>query len=32
MGFRTVVEAGRNRGVLRTTAYPFDRPVLHARK
>ena len=32
MGFKTVVEAGRNRGVLRTTAYPFDRPVLHARK
>ena len=32
MGFKTVVEAGRNCGVLRTTAYPFDRPVLHAKK
>jgi tRNA (mo5U34)-methyltransferase len=32
MGFRTVEEVGRSRGALRSTAYPFDRTILHAAK
>ncbi|MBI4463313.1 MAG: methyltransferase domain-containing protein [Acidobacteria bacterium] len=32
LGFRTVEEVGRNRGVMYPTAHPFDRPILHARK
>lgn len=32
LGFRTVEEVGRNRGVLRPSGYPFDRTILHATK
>lgn len=32
MGFRTVADVGRSKGVLRSTAYPFERTILHARK
>ncbi len=32
MGFHTVEEVGRSRGILRSTAYAFDRIVLHATK
>lgn len=32
MGFQTVEQVGWNRGVLRSTGYPFERPVLHAAK
>jgi len=31
MGFKTVEEVGRSKGILRSTAYAFERPVLHAR-
>ena len=32
LGFRTVEEVGRSQGVLRPSGYPFDRPVLHAKR
>jgi tRNA (mo5U34)-methyltransferase len=30
LGFRSVTEVGRNRGVLRPSGYVYDRPILHA--
>jgi tRNA (mo5U34)-methyltransferase len=32
LGFQTVTEVGRNRGVLRPSGFAYDRPILHAVK
>ena len=32
LGFRDVMEIGRNRGVLRPSGFAYDRPILHALK
>ena len=32
MGFKTVDEVGRSKGVLQSSGYPFDRGILHATK